>query len=77
MLVRGDYFTNHSLLQNLFCDMLRKTKIYDVTEPHNIFVTKLDEETMQNYINAEEKVKTRPDITAYNMPKKVKGFGEN
>ena len=57
--------------------MLRKTKIYDVTEPHNIFVTKLDEETMQNYINAEEKVKTRPDITAYNMPKKVKGFGEN
>ena len=77
MLVGGDYFRNHSYLQNLFCDMLRKAKLYHVKEPHNIFATKLDEVTLQNYINADEKDKIRSDIIAYNMPKKVKGFGED
>ena len=50
--------------------MLRKTKLYHVKEPHNIFATKLDEVTLQNYIDADEKDKIRPEIIAYNMPKK-------
>ena len=70
MLVRGDYFKNHSYLQNLFCDMLRKAKLYYVTESHNIFAQKLDEGIMQNRSDADEKEKNRPGIIAYNMQKK-------
>ena len=53
-----------SITNRLFCDMLRLRK-----QPYNISATKLDEETMQNYRNAKEKDKFRPDIITYTMRK--------
>ena len=50
--------------------MLRKAKLYYITESHNIFAQKLDEEIMQNRSDADEKDKNRPGIIAYNMQKK-------
>ena len=57
MLSGGGYFRNYSYLHNPFNDILRKAKLYYVKEPHNIFATKPDEETRQNYLNTEEKGK--------------------